>query len=105
VPPAPPVPPAPSVQHDGILTGAIRFGGGPAGVQRFLQPGLVRVFTAAGGLAASQQVSPGHRFRFQLAPGRYTLITKHSFGCPKTTATVKARRTAHVAVRIDCTAS
>lgn len=89
--------------RNGILTGAITFGGGPPapGRARKAIAGAVSVVTAGGRVVAHERVRAGHDFRFKLAPGRYRLEPKAG-GCSPTIAVVRAGRTTRADAEIGC---
>ena len=84
------------------LVGGISYVGGPSaggGTPHVtLQPGRVIVRTRSGRRVASQQVRRGHRFHFQVAPGRYRL-TPHGDNCRRS---VRARANRTTGAGIVC---
>ncbi len=98
--------------NEGSLVGAIYRVGGLATVRP--QPpeaGEVSVFTARGRLVARQQVHQGHRFDFQLGPGRYQvnggwrlhpMSGAPQYDCQPVKALVRADRTTHKNVGYGC---
>ncbi len=95
------------VAPQGMLTGVIVLGGGPAGLAgRALEPGDVTVFTMTGRLIAHRRVARGQPFAFQLAPGRYQInsgrILRPIGGCRPKTILVRPARSTHTRVEINC---
>lgn len=88
----------------GVLSGAIRFEGGPALIHRPPIAGIVALFNAKGRLIARFHVSAGKLFRLQVTPGRY-LVLADSEGwifCGPTRAQVRTHRTTRVTVGTGC---
>jgi len=64
----------PLPRERGVVSGVIRYSGGPVpyGGGGWARPGLVRL-VRDGRVVASRRVAEGRRFRFQVAAGEYTL--------------------------------
>ena len=91
----------------GLLVGAIRQAGGPAGFSHRKRGGLATVFKRQGHAVAAKRVGAGHDFRFRLVPGRYWLGfgrdgREDRAGCPRGLVTVRAGRTIHSDLFIGC---
>lgn len=91
----------------GVLTGAIRFAGGPPPTHpRSPAAGVVTVFTSTGRALVRQRVAKGHHFRFVLAAGHYQLNAGRSLhpggGCAPKHAVVHADRRTSVDVETGC---
>jgi hypothetical protein len=92
----------------GLLVGAIRTVGGPAGGGRRKGGGRASVFNSRGHRVASERVHAGHDFHFRLPPGRYWLGLgrdgrKDRAGCRRPLVTVRAGKTTHADLSIGCT--
>ena len=85
----------------GVLTGAIRFAGGPWRPRRPPIAGEVTVSTPTG-MVAREHVRNGHDFRFVLAPGRYKLPGPRDPDCRPSIAIVRPAHTTRVNVDTGC---
>lgn len=105
--------PAMSSAATGIVTGLIRFGGGPLFTDKHghrthdTLAGTVTVFTATGRPLAHAYVHKAQRFSFTLPVGRYQLnagsrlFDPHQ-ACRAVTASVQPAHTTHVDVYAGC---
>lgn len=100
--PAKPV--LPRGARTGILTGAIRFEGGPAGGSRAPVAGVVSLFDDGGRLLARFVVRSGHHFKLRVASGRYLLLADSEgwIFCGPARVRVPTARTAQVTVPTGC---
>lgn len=81
-----------ATRHDARVVGHIRLCGGPAPGRCSSQRGVVSVYRRHH-LVARQHSAHG-RFRFNLAPGRYTLTARSSGAhCPSRHVHARAHRT------------
>ncbi len=86
----------------GVLTGAIRFAGGPWRPRSPSIAGEVTVSTPTGRQVARKHVRNGHYFRFVLAPGRYELRGPPNPDCHLTIATVRPGHITRADIETGC---
>jgi hypothetical protein len=91
----------------GVVTGAIFFGGGPAvPSNRLAMAGSISVLGSTGKVFTHTHARAGQHFRLWLPPGRYEVTTGQELhpksGCSPERVLVRAGRTSHVDVYVNC---